>query len=111
MNSLGMCYLFPRQADFQAVSCYTKFKAHSFSDSMQGWTVFHLASKLAHRTDPGGFLGHLLHCNTLLSYTDAQVCRSVDCSMSHQDHLVQCKDACLPFCCSKLCYTLLFIDV
>lgn len=45
---------------------------------MQGWTVFHMICKLYnHYHELGTFhssgLASLLHCRTLLSYTDAEV--------------------------------------
>ena len=70
----GIYVLVPRRAESFLVSCDSRSKSHTqASMPMLGWTVFHLASKLAHDTSPNSFLGQLVHCDAMLSYTDVEV--------------------------------------
>ena len=69
-----ICVLVPRRAESFLVSDDSRYKSHAqASMPMQGWTVFHLASKLAHDTSPNSFLGQLVHCDAVMSYTDVAV--------------------------------------
>lgn len=67
---------------------------------MQGWTVFHLASKIAYGDCYEWVFTRLLKCDAKLNYTDAEVGRTCAYGSILLDHavaqyLVQCKcDVC-----------------